>query len=136
LKEGEEMAKRLEGKVALVVGAGQTPGVTIGNGRAISMLFAREGARVMLVDRRLDSANDTESLIEKEGGESFAFRADIVSENDCRRMAEECVDHFGRIDILVNNVGIGTGDNNIIKLDSEAWDTILDLNKKQDLKHQ
>jgi NAD(P)-dependent dehydrogenase (short-subunit alcohol dehydrogenase family) len=124
------MVKRLEDKVAIVVGAGQTPGDTIGNGRAISMLFTREGARVMLVDRRLDSANDTKSLIEKEGGGSFAFQADIVREDDCCRIAEKCVEHFGRIDVLVNNVGIGTGDNNIIKLDSEAWDTILDVNLK------
>ena len=124
------MVKRLEDKVAIVVGAGQTPGDTIGNGRAISILFAREGAKVMLVDRRIDSAYDTKSLIEKEGGESFAFQVDIVREDDCRRMAEECVDHFGRIDVLVNNVGIGTGDNNIIKLDPEAWDTILDVNLK------
>ena len=68
------MGKRLGNKVAIVVGAGQTPGDTIGTGRAMSVLFAREGARVMLVDRRIDSANDTKSLIEKEGGESFKRR--------------------------------------------------------------
>lgn len=124
------MAKRLEGKVAIVVGAGQTPGDTIGNGRAISVLFAREGARVMLVDRRIESAKDTRLLIDKEGGESFAFKADIVSEDDCRRMAQACVDRFGRIDVLVNNVGIGTGDNNVIKIDPEAWDAIFDVNLK------
>jgi NAD(P)-dependent dehydrogenase (short-subunit alcohol dehydrogenase family) len=124
------MAKRLKDKVAIVVGAGQTPGDTIGNGRAISMLFARKGARVMLVDRRIDSANETKSLIETEGGESVVFRADIVREDDCRCMAEECVKNFGRIDVLVNNVGIGTGDNNVVKLDPDAWDTILDVNLK------
>ena len=124
------MTKRLEDKVAIVMGAGQTPGDTIGNGRAISILFAREGAKVMLVDRRIESANDTKSLIEKEEGESFAFQADIVSENDCRRAAEVCVDRFGRIDVLVNNVGIGTGDTNIVKLDADTWDLILDVNLK------
>ena len=124
------MTKRLEGKVAIVVGAGQTPGDTIGNGRAISMLFAREGARVMLVDRRIDSAAETKSLIENEGGESVIFQADIASEDDCRRMVEECVEHFGRVDVLVNNVGIGTGDNIVVKLDSEAWDSIIDVNLK------
>lgn len=124
------MDRRLEGKVAIVVGAGQTPGDTIGNGRAISMLFAREGARVMLVDRRIESANETKSLIENDGGDAVAFQADIVSEDDCRCMVEECVKHFGRVDVLVNNVGIGTGDNIIVKLDAEAWDTIIDVNLK------
>jgi NAD(P)-dependent dehydrogenase (short-subunit alcohol dehydrogenase family) len=124
------MARRLEGKVAIVVGTGQTPGDTIGNGRAISMLFAREGARVMLVDRSIESANDTKSLIEKEGGESSPFQADIVNEDDCRRIAEECVEQFGRIDVLVNVVGIGTGDNNITKLDLKAWEIIFDVNLK------
>lgn len=122
------MAKRLEGKAAIVVGAGQTPGDTIGNGRAISILFAREGARVMLVDRCIESANDTRSMIEKEGGESIALQADIVSEDECRSIVEKCVKHFGRIDVLVNNVGIGTGDTNVVKLDSEAWQAILDVN--------
>jgi NAD(P)-dependent dehydrogenase (short-subunit alcohol dehydrogenase family) len=124
------MGNRLKDKVAIVVGAGQTPGETIGNGRAISVLFAREGATVMLVDRRLESAEDTRSLIEKEGGKSFAVQADIVREDDCRRIAEECLAHFGRIDVLVNVVGVGTGDNNITKLDINAWDTILDVNLK------
>jgi NAD(P)-dependent dehydrogenase (short-subunit alcohol dehydrogenase family) len=124
------VTKRLEGKVAIVVGAGQTPGDTIGNGRAISMLFAREGANVMLVDRHIESANETQILIEKKGRQAFAFQADIVNEADCRRIAEICVERFGRIDVLVNVVGIGTGDNHIVKLDSEAWDTILDVNLK------
>jgi len=124
------MAKRLEDKVAIVVGAGQTPGDTIGNGRAISILFAREGATVMLVDRHLDSADETRSLIEAEGGHSLAFHADIVNEDDCRRIAEECVNRLGRIDVLVNVVGIGTGDNNITKLDLNAWENIFDVNLK------
>ena len=84
------MDKRLEGKVAIVTGAGQTPGDTIGNGRAISILFARAGARVMLVDLRLDSAQETRSMIDREGGESFAFAADVSRANDCRRLAEKC----------------------------------------------
>jgi len=124
------VGKRLEDKVAIVVGAGQTPGDTIGNGRAISVLFAREGAGVMLVDRRIESANNTKSLIEMEGGESFVFQADIVNEEDCRRIAEECVNRLGRIDVLVNVVGIGTGDNNITKLDLSAWENIFDVNLK------
>lgn len=124
------MGKRLEDKVAIVVGAGQVPGDTIGNGRAISVLFAREGARVMLVDRHLDSAQETKSMIDKEGGKSFAFKADIVREGDCRQIAEKCVEAYGRIDVLVNNVGTGEGDNNVDKLTQEAWDYIFDANLK------
>jgi NAD(P)-dependent dehydrogenase (short-subunit alcohol dehydrogenase family) len=67
------MANRLQDKVAVVVGAGQTPGDTIGNGRATAILFAREGARVMCVDRNLASAEDTVAMIRKEGGDAKAF---------------------------------------------------------------
>src|SRR2546428_12937226 len=73
---------RLEGKVAIVVGAGQTPGETIGNGRATAILFAREGAKVFLVDRDLESARDTQALIEGEGGTAVAVEADAAGEAD------------------------------------------------------
>jgi NAD(P)-dependent dehydrogenase (short-subunit alcohol dehydrogenase family) len=124
------MGGRLDGKIAIVVGAGQTPGDTIGNGRAISILFGREGAKVMLVDRRLDSALETKATIERDGGEAMAFEADIVTEADCRAMAEKCVETYGRIDVLVNNVGIGTGDRALVKLEASAWDTMFDVNLK------
>jgi NAD(P)-dependent dehydrogenase (short-subunit alcohol dehydrogenase family) len=121
---------RLEGKIAIVVGAGQTPGETIGNGRATSILFAREGARVMLVDRKLDSARETEKMINEEGGQAFSFEADVTKEDDAVAMAKACVDQFGRIDVLHNNVGIGANDNNATKLSEEAWDRIIDVNLK------
>lgn len=124
------MDKRLEGKVAIVTGAGQTPGDTIGNGRAISVLFARAGARVMLVDLRLDSAQETEEIIAKEGGEAFAFAADVTRSDDCRRLAEESVARYGRIDILVNNVGTGGEDLGPVKLKEEAWERIYNVNVK------
>jgi NAD(P)-dependent dehydrogenase (short-subunit alcohol dehydrogenase family) len=124
------MDKRLEGKVAIVTGAGQTPGDTIGNGRAISLLFARAGAKVMLVDYRLDSAQETQSMIAQEGGQSFAFAADVSRADDCRRMAEMCVETYGRIDILVNNVGIGRGDQGPVKLKEEIWERIFNVNLK------
>jgi NAD(P)-dependent dehydrogenase (short-subunit alcohol dehydrogenase family) len=124
------MDKRLEGKVAIVTGAGQTPGDTIGNGRAISILFARAGARVMLVDLRLDSAAETQAMITKEGGETFAFAADVTLSDDCRRLAEECVARYGRIDILVNNVGTGGEDLGPVKLKEEAWERIYNVNVK------
>ncbi len=124
------MADRLKGKVAIVVGAGQTPGDTIGNGRASAILYAREGARVLLVDRRLESAEDTRALITKENGEALALQADATLEEDCKRAANTCVERFGRIDILHNNVGIGDGDANVIQLEEQAWDRILNVNMK------
>ncbi len=124
------MEKRLEGKTAIVVGAGQTPGETIGNGRAISLLFARAGAEVLLVDNRLDSAKDTQSMIPQEGGESLAFAADVTQAEECRRMAEKCVEAYGKIDILVNNVGIGGGDFGAVDLSEELWERVLRVNLK------
>jgi len=121
---------RLENKVAIVVGAGQTPGETMGNGRAISILFAREGAKVMLVDRRLGSAEETGALIAKEGGEAFAFQADATRPEDCRRIPERCLEKYGRIDVLVNVVGIGTGDRRTLKVSEEDWDRIFEVNAK------
>jgi len=76
---------RLKDKVAIVVGAGQTPGETIGNGRATAVLFAREGGKVLLVDRNLESALETKAMIEEEGGTAAAFEADVTRESDCER---------------------------------------------------
>jgi NAD(P)-dependent dehydrogenase (short-subunit alcohol dehydrogenase family) len=121
---------RLADKVAIVVGAGQTPGDTIGNGRAAAELFAREGARVMLVDRRMDSARDTQAEIEAGGGEAFSFEADITRESDCRALAAACVERYGKIDILHNNVGIGGGDAGATHLEEAAWDEIMSVNLK------
>ena len=121
---------RLEGKVAVVVGAGQTPGETIGNGRATAILFAREGARVLLVDRELESARETEKMIADEGGTSTSVRADVTKADDCQAVAKACVDEFGRIDVLHNNVGIGGEDGSVLKLAEEAWDRIVDTNLK------
>ncbi|HEV7386006.1 MAG TPA: short-chain dehydrogenase, partial [Phenylobacterium sp.] len=72
------MSDRLEGKIAVVVGAGQTPGETVGNGRAMAMLFAREGASVLCVDRVADRAEETVAMIVEEGGVACSLAADIV----------------------------------------------------------
>jgi len=121
---------RLAGKVAIVVGAGQTPGETLGNGRATAILFAREGARVLVVDRRRDSAQETVELIAKEGGECAPCEADVTHEEDCRAVARACVDAWGRIDVLQNNVGIGGGDAGPTRLEEKDWDRIMDTNLK------
>jgi NAD(P)-dependent dehydrogenase (short-subunit alcohol dehydrogenase family) len=121
---------RLKDKVAIVVGAGQTPGDTIGNGRATSILFAREGARVVLVDYNLESAAETQALIEAEGGTCFAFKADVTSQADCAAFVRAAVEAYGRVDVLHNNVGIGGGDDEILSLTEESWDRIMSVNLK------
>jgi NAD(P)-dependent dehydrogenase (short-subunit alcohol dehydrogenase family) len=124
------MGDRLAGKVAVVVGAGQTPGDTIGNGRATAILFARQGARVVCVDRNLDSAAETVARIEKEGGSAIAIAADATDEHACQAFVTETTHRFGRLDVLHNNVGIGTGDNTPSRIDVADWDRILHVNLK------
>jgi NAD(P)-dependent dehydrogenase (short-subunit alcohol dehydrogenase family) len=119
---------RLKDKVAIVTGAGQAAGETIGNGRATAILFAREGARVLLVDRKPSSAEETESLIRAEGGEASVIEADVSREDDCRTIAQTCSERYGRIDILHNNVGIGAGDGSVMTIDEATWQRIIDVN--------
>jgi NAD(P)-dependent dehydrogenase (short-subunit alcohol dehydrogenase family) len=123
---------RLAGKTAIVVGAGQTAGTTIGNGRATAILFAREGAQVLLVDRDNDSVQDTLALIEPEApGTASVFVADIVDEAQCEAIVARALDTFdGRIDVLHNNVGIGAGDGGPTSLTADAWDRIVETNTK------
>jgi NAD(P)-dependent dehydrogenase (short-subunit alcohol dehydrogenase family) len=121
---------RLKDKVAIVVGAGQTPGDTIGNGRATAVLFAREGARVVLVDYNFQSAIETQALIEAEGGTCLAFKADVTRQEDCAGFVRVAVEAYGRVDVLHNNVGIGGGDDEILSLTEESWDRIMSVNLK------
>ena len=124
------MGERVQGKVAIVVGAGQTPGDTIGNGRATALLFAREGATVMAVDKRLDSAQETQTLIEQEGGRAFSFQADITRTQDCQAMVEACLKAHGRFDIVNHVVGVSGERRGILKVTEEDWDRILHVNLK------
>ena len=120
------MAGRLTGRVAIVTGAGsQTEG--IGNGRATAVLFAREGARVLLVDRRLEAAELTARLIAEEHGEAEPFAADVTSEAACRAMVERALERWGRLDILVNNVGIGIA-KRITEVTLEEWELQMRVN--------
>ena len=121
---------RLEDKVAVVVGGGQTPGDTIGNGRATAIVFAREGARVVVVDRDLARARDTEAAIRAEGGTATAYEADVTREADCEGLARAVVEAHGRIDVLHNNVGIGGGDTGPTTLSEDVWDRIMTVNVK------
>ena len=124
---------RLEGKIAVVVGAGQSPGSgpdddTIGNGRATALLFAREGAKVLAVDRVLASAQQTVDLITAENGDAVAMQADICDESQAAAITATCLDTFGAIDILHNNVGIGAGDGGVTTLELDTWNRIYDTN--------
>jgi NAD(P)-dependent dehydrogenase (short-subunit alcohol dehydrogenase family) len=112
------MTGRLAGKTAVVVGAGQTPGETIGNGRAMALLFAREGARVLCVDRLAERAEETAALIGEEGGEAAFVAADIVKGADCAALVEEARTRFGGLDIPAH------------RLEEKAFDRILAVNLK------
>ncbi len=124
------MTGRLEGKVALVVGGGQTPGETIGNGRAIALRFAQEGASVVVVDRISERADDTVAEVRDGGGPAVAVAGDVTSSDDCRTMVEAATRAFGRLDVLVNNVGIGGNDGGPVSLDEAVWQRIQDVNLK------
>lgn len=120
----------MAGKVGIVVGAGQTPGDTVGNGRAASILLAREGARVLLVDRHIESAQATADMIRAEGGTAECVQGDWTKPEECVAYSQACVEAFGRIDFLHNNVGIGAGDADPLRLREEAFDRILNVNLK------
>jgi NAD(P)-dependent dehydrogenase (short-subunit alcohol dehydrogenase family) len=121
---------RLAEKVGIVVGAGQSPGETVGTGRAAALVFAREGARVLLADRDLGSARETAEMIAREGGTAECIEGDWTSAADCRSFAAACVETWGRIDFLQNNVGIGSGDGSPGTLSEEDFDRILAVNLK------
>jgi NAD(P)-dependent dehydrogenase (short-subunit alcohol dehydrogenase family) len=123
---------RLSDKVALVMGGGQTKGQTIGNGRATAVLFAREGARVAVVDRDEDAAEETVQIITKEGGEAWSRQGDVTDEAAVARVVEECVRRWDRIDILHNNVGVSIagGDAPVTGITGEAFDRIMSINLK------
>jgi NAD(P)-dependent dehydrogenase (short-subunit alcohol dehydrogenase family) len=120
----------VEGKAVVVTGAGQTPGDTLGNGRAMALLFAREGARVLCVDRIADRAEETAGMIREAGGEASALAADITKAADCSAIVEAAKQGLGGLDILINNVGIGGGDGPVHRVDEAAFDRILSVNLK------
>ena len=124
--------QRLDGQAAIVVGGGQTPGQTIGNGRATAITYARAGARVLVADRDLDAAAATVAEITAEGGDAVPFRADVTDEADIAAMVADACDRWGRLDILHNNVGISVagGDAEISKIEGEAFDRIMAINLK------
>ncbi len=125
------MGDRLQGKIAIVTGAGSSPGEGIGNGKAAAIVYAREGAVVMLVDIRVEAAEETKQRIEKEGGKCFVFGANVVQSQDCSAMVEQCLKTYGQIDILHNNVGITQRPlGGPIEVEEAIWDRVINTNLK------
>jgi len=117
---------RLKNKAALVLGAGSV-GEGVGNGRAIATLFAREGARVAGADVRLAAAEATAGLIAGEGGKMLCLEADVTKLADLQRAVDATVQAFGRVDILVNNVG-GSIPGDAEQIAPEAWRAQFEFN--------
>lgn len=120
--------RRLEDRSTVVVGAGQTAGETTGNGRATAITFAREGARLLLVDRDPSSLEETAAMARREGGEVHTIVADVSADGAPEAVVARAVDAFGGIDVLHNNVGIGAGDAPPHHLTDESYDRIMDVN--------
>ena len=123
---------RLRDRVAIVVGAGQSPGEGVGNGRATALTFAREGAKVLCVDHNLKSAEETVALIGQNQGTAVAFRADVTKDAELKAMVADAHARWGRIDILHNNVGVSIsgGDAELLEITEEAYDRCMAINLK------
>ncbi|MBK9611729.1 SDR family NAD(P)-dependent oxidoreductase [Candidatus Amarobacter glycogenicus] len=116
----------LRDRVAIVTGGGAA-GDGIGNGRAAAILLARAGASVFVVDRKLELAERTVEMIQAEGGQAAAFAADVTDEAACRILVEAAVARFGRLDLLDNNVGIGSR-GSVVEESADAWRRVMQVN--------
>lgn len=122
-------SRSLAGKVAIVTGAG-CAGEGIGNGRAISILLASDGADVLALDLNLEWAQKTAEIANSVPGRGrvIAIKADVTKEEDCRTAVERAISEFGRLDILINNVGIGGAPGTAVEVDMVAWAKGLEIN--------
>ena len=123
------MTGRLNGKRVVLVGAGQSPGATMGIGRATALLFAKEGARLLLVDRDLAGAADTVSMMEPGGGDVSVLQGDITRAGDCEELAQAARSRLGGVDVLFNSVGI-LGPGLAADVAEDVWDTVIETNLK------
>jgi len=122
------MTGRLMNKVAIITGAGSI-GPGWGNGKATAVLFAREGAKVFGVDINLKAVEETKSIIDREGGTCVIQKVDVTKADEVKAMADRCVETYGRIDILHNNVGVVmTG--GPVDTSEETWDRVMAINLK------
>ena len=119
---------RLKGKVAIVAGGGAS-GAVLGNGQATAILFAREGAKVLVADAVQERAQATVEMIAKEGGTASALRVDVSKAADCKAMVQAAVERYGRLDVLDNNVGISVRAD-VLEVKEEDWDRVMAVNVK------
>lgn len=122
------MGERLKDKVAIVTGAGSV-GPGWGNGKATAVLFAREGARVLGIDISLAAVEETKGIIDQEGGDCTAHKADVSKSDEVKATVERCIETYGRIDILHNNVGIIVV-GGPVETSEETWDRVNAVNLK------
>jgi NAD(P)-dependent dehydrogenase (short-subunit alcohol dehydrogenase family) len=122
-----ERGRRVAGKVAIVTGAGSVA-EGIGNGRAAALMLARQGAKVALLDVNEASAAETGRMIAEEGGESFSMRCDVTDPQSCEAAVQATVARWGRLDILVNNVGTARIAGDAVTVDLDAWDRGMRIN--------
>jgi NAD(P)-dependent dehydrogenase (short-subunit alcohol dehydrogenase family) len=118
----------MEGRKAVVVGAGQPESDLLGNGRAIALTLAREGAEICAVDLHPDRAEATAEIIRKAGGKAHVIIADVGVADDCIRLVEDSYAAMGRIDALVNNVAINHVDADPLNLTVDGWQLMMDVN--------
>lgn len=123
-----ESQGRLDGKVAIIAGAGSV-GPGWGNGRAIAVVFAKQGAKVFAVDVDATAMDETQKLIEEFRGVIVPYQADVTNSTSVIGMFKACLKQFRRIDILINNVG-GPASGGPVEMDEELWDAQIDLNLK------
>ncbi len=129
VEEGAGVGGRVAGKVAIVTGGGQVDGPGTGTGKASAILLARHGASVVLVDREPDRAEVTRAEIEQGGGRAVVVEGDVTNAADCERMTQAALSEFGRLDVLVNNVGVSKP-GGVLDTAEETWDEMLDVNLK------
>jgi NAD(P)-dependent dehydrogenase (short-subunit alcohol dehydrogenase family) len=125
----EPPSRSLAGKVAIVTGAGCL-GDGIGNGRAISILLTDDGCDVICIDLNLEWANKTVEIVNSKPnrGRALAYRADVTSEDDCQAAVQYAIENFGRLDILINNVGIGGAAGTAVDVDMTQWAKSMEIN--------
>lgn len=122
------MSGRLQDKVAIVTGAGCV-GPGWGNGRAVAVRFAQEGARIFAVDKSAEAMQETLDRIREAGGDVTAWTCDVTNDAEVTAMVEACKQHYGRVDILVNNVG-GSAKGGPVELSEAVWDAQMAYNLK------
>jgi NAD(P)-dependent dehydrogenase (short-subunit alcohol dehydrogenase family) len=125
-----EGPKKLDGRTTVVVGGGQTPGATVGNGRAACLLYAQHGARVLVADRDLASAEETAALVRADGGVALALEVDVRCEDALERMCATSLAELGALDVLHYNVGVSQagGDAAVTDVTAEAFTFVMEVN--------